>query len=401
LRVAFFTDSFHEVNGVANTSRQFDAFARRRRLPFLRVNAGPETQVIRDGEHTALELRRSRPSFPVERDMTFDAMLPFRFYRKGRRALQNFGADVIHITGPSDVGLLGLSLARGMGIPLVASWHTNLHEYSGRRLEKLLGGLPAGLRMALGKGAEAASLEIMIWLYRRARVGLAPNPELVEHLREWMRRPCFLMRRGIDISLFHPSKRDRADMRFVIGYVGRITPEKGVRLLVDIEKRLMQRGVSDYLFRVIGHGGELDWLKLNLKQAEFPGVVKGEALAREYANMDLFVFPSRTDTFGNVVLEAFASGVPAAVTDVGGPRFLVEDGVTGRICGTDEDFVSGAAELVMSRSQKMRDAARAYAVTQSWDAVFEAVYDAYRYAVRSEGGLYKSALQPRSSRSIS
>jgi glycosyltransferase involved in cell wall biosynthesis len=101
--------------------------------------------------------------------------------------------------------------------------------------------------------------------------------------------------------VFRPELRDCApgDKRFVIGYVGRITSETGVRLLADIEP-------------------ELDWLLANLKRAEFPGVVKGEALAREYANVDLFVFPSRTDTFGNVVIEASASRVPALVTDACG-----------------------------------------------------------------------------------
>jgi phosphatidylinositol alpha 1,6-mannosyltransferase len=397
MKVAFFTDSFHEVNGVANTSRQFDAFARRRQLPFLRVNAGAETRVVRDGAHVAVELRRGPASLPVERDMKFDVSLPFRHYLRVKRAIREFGADVIHITGPSDIGLLGLSLAQGMGIPLVASWHTNLHEYSGRRLEKLLNALPAGIRGTLGNAAEAASLAIIVGLYRRARVGLAPNPELVSSLGQWTRKPCFLMRRGIDTHLFDPSKRDRKDGRFVIGYVGRITSEKGVRLLVDMERHIRQSGGGgEYVFRVIGHGGELDWLKSNLKQAEFPGVVKGEALAREYANMDLFVFPSRTDTFGNVVLEAFASGVPAVVTDACGPKFLVEDGVTGLVCGSDEEFAAGVARLVAAGPvPSMRAAARAYAMTHSWDSVFESVYDAYRYAMRAEGGLRGGLISSR------
>jgi glycosyltransferase involved in cell wall biosynthesis len=213
-----------------------------------------------------------------------------------------------------------------------------------------------------------------------------------------MRRPCFLMRRGIDTALFHPERRDRQGGRFVIGYVGRITSEKGVRLMIDIERQLEARGVKDYLFRVIGHGGELDWLRANLKQAEFPGVIKGEALAREYANMDLFVFPSRTDTFGNVVLEAFASGVPALVTDACGPKFLIEEGVNGMVRGANEEFARAAADLACERGRldALRVAARQYALTQSWDSVFESVYGAYRYALRPEG-----RLQPVQASSVS
>lgn len=324
--------------------------------------------------------------------MTFDLSLPFRHYRFLKNTLLEFRPDVIHVTGPSDIGILGLSLSRDMGIPLVASWHTNLHEYSGKRLEKALEFLPVGTRRMAGRCAEQVSLDLIAWFYRRARVGLAPNPELVEDLRHWMRRPCFLMRRGIDTNLFKPERRDRepGDKRFVIGYVGRITSEKGVRLLADIEREFEAQQIRDYEFRVIGHGGELDWLRANLKRAEFPGVVKGEALAREYANMDLFVFPSRTDTFGNVVLEAFASGTPALVTDGCGPKFLIEEGVTGMVRGSDEEFARGAAELAKADPAKilaMREAARKFALTQSWDSVFVSVYDAYRYALRPEGGL--------------
>lgn len=334
----------------------------------------------------AVELKRGRPALPIEKDMSFDLSLPIREGGRLKRLLREFRPDVIHVTGPSDIGIMGFSLSRDLGIPLVASWHTNLHEYSGRRLEKALEFLPVGMRQALGRGAEAASLEVIAWFYRRARIGLAPNPELVENLKRWTKRPCFLMRRGIDTNLFRPERRDRTDGRFVIGYVGRITSEKGVRMLLDIERALEARGVRDYVFRVIGHGGELDWLRTNLKQAEFPGVIKGEALAREYSNMDLFVFPSRTDTFGNVVLEAFASGVPALVTDACGPKFLIEEGVNGMVRSTDAEFASAAATLAVERERipAMRASARQYAMTQSWDSVFESVYDAYQFAVTPE-----------------
>ena len=348
-----------------------------------------ETKCVIEGEHVAVEIKRGRPALPIEKDMTFDLSLPFRQYGWMKRLLRNFKPDVIHITGPSDIGILGLSVSRSLGIPLVASWHTNLHEYSGRRLEKGVRFLPFGLPGTLGNLAEAGSLEMIAWLYRFARVGLAPNPELVESLKLWTKRPCFLMRRGIDVDLFNPGRRDRTDERFVIGYVGRITSEKGVRLLFDMERALEWRGVKDYVFRVIGHGGELDWLRANLKQAEFPGVVKGEALAREYSNMDLFVFPSRTDTFGNVVLEAFASGVPALVTDACGPKFLIEEGVNGMVRSTDAEFALAAAGLAVDRARvpAMREAARKYALSQPWDSVFESVYEAYQFAVQPAGAL--------------
>jgi phosphatidylinositol alpha 1,6-mannosyltransferase len=107
-------------------------------------------------------------------------------------------------------------------------------------------------------------------------------------------------------------------------------------------------------------------------------VLRGAALARAYANMDVLVFPSHTDTFGNVVLEALASGVPAVVTPDGGPKFIVRDGETGFVTVNDQ-FASAVAELVRDRSQlgEMRLKARAYALGCSWDAVFDRVYAGY------------------------
>jgi phosphatidylinositol alpha 1,6-mannosyltransferase len=116
-----------------------------------------------------------------------------------------------------------------------------------------------------------------------------------------------------------------------------------------------------------------------LPRAEFTGVLKGEALAEAYAGMDLFVFPSHTDTFGNVVLEALSSGVPAIVTPDGGPASIVRDGEIGRVVA-DEDFAAAIAGVIAdpARLAKMRAASRAYALTANWDSVFEGVYAAYR-----------------------
>ena len=143
-----------------------------------------------EGTHTAVELKRGRPALPVEKDMTFDLSLPFRHFGHVRQTLREFRPDVIHVTGPSDIGILGLSLSHSLRVPLVASWHTNLHEYSGRRLEKALEFLPGPARRLCGRAAEEVSLDIIAWFYCRARIGLAPNPELVENLRHWMSGPA-------------------------------------------------------------------------------------------------------------------------------------------------------------------------------------------------------------------
>jgi glycosyltransferase involved in cell wall biosynthesis len=377
-RVAYFPDSFHEVNGVAHTSRHFEAFARQRNLPFLCVRAGNRPQaLVEDGNVWTLELPRGFLSFALEKDLRFDPAF-LRHIPLIADVLERFRPDLIHITGPSEVGLLGALLARRMHVPLAASWHTNVHEYAARRAGWFLRLLPLRHSAATGRKVEALAMATAAWFYRKAKVLFAPNPELCALLESKTGRPCFLMPRGVDAELFHPAKRTRdlEDTVRVLGFVGRLSVEKNIGLLAEIEHALNQNKEK---FLIVGHGGDEAWLRERMPRAEFTGVLRGEELSRAYANMDLFVFPSHTDTFGNVVLEALASGVPAIVTPDGGPCTIVRDGETGRIV-PDDQFTPAIRQILADpdRHAAMRKAARAYALTASWDSVFEGVYAAYQ-----------------------
>ena len=121
--------------------------------------------------------------------------------------------------------------------------------------------------------------------------------------------------------------------------------KKRVRVLRDVEQALLGAGQRNFRFLIVGDGHERAWLRANLRHAEFTGVLRGEALARAYANMDVFAFPSHTDTFGNVVLEAMASGVPPVVTSSGGPKYLVTTGWTGFVAWDDESFLRRVVNL--------------------------------------------------------
>jgi glycosyltransferase involved in cell wall biosynthesis len=379
-RVAYFPDSFHEVNGVAHTSRHFEAFARRRNLPFLCVRAGDRSQaVMDDGNVWTLELPRSFLSFALEKDLRFDPAF-LRHVPLIGEMLERFQPDLIHITGPSELGMLGAGLAHHLNVPLAASWHTNVHEYLARRSNWFLRLLPRRQSAATGRKIEDLTLSAASILYSNARVLFAPNPELCQLLERKIGRPCHLMPRGVDAELFHPGKRSRdpEDREQVLGFVGRLSIEKNIALLAAVQQELEQKGFRDFHFLIVGHGADQRWLQERMPRAEFTGVLKGEALSTAYANMDLFVFPSHTDTFGNVVLEALASGVPAVVTPDGGPCTIVRDGETGRVV-PDEDFSTAVAWVLADpvRHAKMRNAARAHALTASWDSVFEDVYKAY------------------------
>jgi glycosyltransferase involved in cell wall biosynthesis len=379
-RVAYFPDSFHEVNGVAHTSRHFEAFARRRNLPFLCVRAGDRAEALtEDGNVWTLELPRGFLSFALEKDLRFDPAF-LRHIPLIEEALARFKPDLIHITGPSEVGMLGMGLAHHRGLPLAASWHTNVHEYAGRRSEWLLKLLPAKQSAATEQKIEDITLAAAARFYAAAQVLFAPNLELCATLEQMTGRPCHRMPRGVDAVLFDPAKRNRkpGEKERVLGFVGRLSVEKNIAGLVAVQDELERMGETDFRFLIVGHGGDEAWLRERLRRADFAGVLRGEELAAAYANMDLFVFPSHTDTFGNVVLEALASGVPAVVTPDGGPKTIVEDGVTGRIA-RDEDFAAAVAAILADPAQHaaMRIAARSYALTASWDSVFEGVYAAY------------------------
>ena len=388
-RVAYFPDSFHEVNGVAHTSRHFEAFARRKNLPFLCIRAGDRVEkggkaFIEDGNVWTLELPRGIFSFALERDLRFDPAFPRHIPLIGE-VLDRFRPDLIHITGPSEVGMLGAGLAHHRDLPLAASWHTNVHEYLARRSDWLLRLLPDRHSQSTGKKIQDLTLAATARFYSIAKVLFAPNVELCQILESATGRPCFLMPRGVDTELFTPAKRKHTaqDEALILGFTGRLSVEKNVALLAAIHDQLLAMGHSNFRFLIIGQGDEKQWLRDRMPQAEFAGVLHGEDLAEAYASMDLFVFPSHTDTFGNVVLEALASGVPGIVTPDGGPRYIVRDtadeDATGRIV-PDEGFTAAIADLLMDpeKLSAMRAAARAYALTASWDAVFEGVYSGYQ-----------------------
>jgi phosphatidylinositol alpha 1,6-mannosyltransferase len=375
-RVAYFPDAFHEINGVAHTSRHFEAFARRRSLPFLCVRAGPADRAGKDGPVRTLELPRSAFSFPVEKDLRFD----LTYWRHLPRILadtRRFRPDIIHITGPTELGFLGAWIAHHLHVPLVASWHTNVHEYAATRsgwFTRLFGERGPHVSQQI----ESSALWATALYYKQARMLFAPNAELCALLERATRRPCHLMTRGVDTEAFSPAYRDRdaAGSDFVLGFVGRLSVEKNVALLVTIERELRRQGI--FRFLIVGHGGEETWLRERLTRAEFTGVLRGAELSRAYANMDAFVFPSHTDTFGNVVLEALSSGVPAIVTPDGGPARIVRDGDTGFI-RADQDFAAAIAKLASDAAVHavMRKRARQYALSASWDAVFEKIYAQY------------------------
>jgi glycosyltransferase involved in cell wall biosynthesis len=351
----------------------------------LCVRAGKVTRLLpSEGSISALELGRSPLAVGLERDLSFDPLY-FRYSGLISQTVRDFKPDVIHITGPSELGIFGAYFAWKLGIPLVASWHTNVHEYAGRRLRWLTRNVSRSLGQRAESLVEAVSMKAIARFYHVPSVLYAPNPELCALLESKVGKPFRLMERGVETDIFSPTHRTRpaADKRLILGYVGRLSIEKNVALLPRIDAQLRALGLSPH-WLIVGHGAEDELLRSGLKNVTMAGVLRGDELAEAYANMDLLVFPSHTDTFGNVVLEALASSVPAVVTPDGGPAYILRaasrdgSGAAGRIA-PDDGFAAAIADIVDHPEvfARMRLAARQHALGCSWDAVFERVIAAY------------------------
>lgn len=378
-RAALFADTFHETNGAANFLRRLVDFAKENNHEFLCVRSGSETKSYKEGSVSFLDLKRGRAAIPIDGALKFD---PFLWRHKSlvEKTLKDFAPNVVHLTGLNDISQFGFVFAHFKKIPAVATWHTNTHEYAARRFITLLPFLPDGAQKKIAKAVESFALKGLMKLYFLAQMQLAPNEELVKDIRRLTRRPSFLLGRGVDTEFLSPQKRKRDDNQIVLGFVGRLRPEKNVRLLGEIQTALQNAKVENYKFLIVGEGGERSWLESNLRNCELTGEIFGEKLANAYANMDLFVFPSQTDAFGNVVLEAMSSGVPAVVMSEGGPKFLIDNGTNGFIANGEKDFVETVARLV-ANPQHLRalgQAARRSAEDNSWERVFEKMFEYYK-----------------------
>jgi glycosyltransferase involved in cell wall biosynthesis len=369
MNVAIFTDNdFDKVNGVTTTLRAVLEHA----PPGVHVRVYTAARTPID---TPPYLAVEAPGIP----------LPFygemRIYapplRRLRRAAQADAVDVIHLTTPGPIGLAAMRVARQLGVPMVGSFHTDLAAYA-----RILSG-SSRLGAAMG--------QFMRWPYGRCARVLAPS----EATRRLLMRTesdgdrIGIWRRGVDNACFHPERRNEAlrrrwgvsDARPAILYVGRVSREKGLDLLPRIQNALHRLGLPHRLI-IVGQGPMREELEAQLPDAVFTGVLDRDGVAEACASSDVFVFPSRTDTAGNVVLEAQASGLPVLVTNAGGPQENVVDGESGHVLH-DMAPASWAATLAPllrrpARRQRMAAAARAYAESRTWMNALAPLFDAYR-----------------------
>jgi glycosyltransferase involved in cell wall biosynthesis len=289
-------------------------------------------------------------------------------------ALAEGGYDLVHVCSPGPAGVAAALIARTMELPLVGSYHTELGIYAGLRSGDAR--LRAGMDMALAA------------LYGQCAVVLSPSESADESLHALGIDPERVLRwdRGVDVGRFDPALRD-PDLHpgeLTVLYAGRLSKEKGADLLADAFLAARERDPRLHLV-LAGGGPEQDALRERLgEHATFLGWLEGEQLARAYASADLFLFASATDTFGQVVLEAQASGLPVVAVDQGGPRSLIEDGHTGLLRPASADQLAGAVcELAASPVLRRRLSAAALAAVRArtWERALDQLAQGYRGAL--------------------
>jgi glycosyltransferase involved in cell wall biosynthesis len=288
--------------------------------------------------------------------------------------LNGGGYDVIHVCSPGPAGVCGALVARALGLPLVGSYHTELTAY-------------AGLRSGERRIADAMALAVSAF-YHACDTVLSPSPASDDALAALGMPPERVLRwdRGVDTERFDPALRDQSLLPGAINvlYSGRITAEKGAELLADAF--LLARESEPALHLVLAGGGpEQERVRERLgEHASFLGWLDGEELASAYASADVFLFPSATDTFGQVILEAQASGVPTVALARGGPLSLIEDRVSGLLCEPDARCVA-AAVVELARSPLLREhlavGALRSARTRTWEQTLRRLAAGYERAL--------------------
>lgn len=371
MRIAVFTDNdFDKVNGVTTTLTALVEHAPPDLSPRIYTASSRASDTP---DYLAL------PSLPLPIPFYSEMKMYVPRWRTYLRRVIEDKIEVLHLTTPGPLGLAAVWTAAQTGIPLVGSFHTDLARYT-----EVLSGSARLARLIA---------RYMRWMYGRCLRTLAPSRATRELLvaSGLHAGRVNLWPRGVDTGHFTPARRSsllrerwqvRAHERVLL-YVGRVSREKGLDLLPGVVARLVARGLPHRLV-IAGDGPYRRGLEEQLPDAIFTGTLDRQAVADVFASADLFVFPSTTDTAGNVVLEAQASGLPVIVSASGGPQEQMRPSVTGVVCrGSEPELWAHEIASVLSRPQQLAEmarAARAFALERRWSQALAPLYQTYRDA---------------------
>jgi glycosyltransferase involved in cell wall biosynthesis len=368
MNIALVTETFPpEVNGVAMTLSRLVG-GMRARGHTVEVMRPRQKVELKAGVTDAGALDYLVPGVPIPFYSALRMGLPVTGQLKKRWRERR--PDVVHVATEGPLGLAALRAAHLCKLPVTSSFHTNFHQYGGHY------GLTLGRDLAL---------RYLRWFHNRTRCTMVPASDLKAQFAGDGFERLVVLARGVDGKLFSPTKRSAA-LRSEWGaepgdpvmiYVGRMAAEKNLALVVEAFLRL-QQNEPRAKFVLVGDGPERAALEKKYPQFHYAGMRRGEELAAHYASADVFAFASVTETFGNVVTEAMASGLVVLAYDYAATREHVRDGVNGFAAafGEREAFLDGVRILLERRAAwpVIREAARRTAEGITWDAIFD-VYE--------------------------
>jgi glycosyltransferase involved in cell wall biosynthesis len=375
MRVALFSEVYWPMVSGVSLTVQRAADGLRERGHSVRVYSATYDRPL--GEPDRPEVHRS-PS----RALFLSPEVQWAFPRRHeiRSDLAGFLPDVVHLATEFPLGLAGLREARRLGVPVIASSHTDYESYAARY----------GLRWAVPPG-----WRYLRWFYSHAVRVLCPSLTYQAHLRLRGIHHTTIWSRGVDADRFHPRHRSEAWRRalgvgpddLLVTCVGRIAPEKGIDVLLDAWTLLTELHDRARLVFVGGGLMESEILRRQLPGVRLAGFRRNQELSAAYASADLFVLPSASETFGNVLLEAMASGLPCIAAAAGGPLDLLEHGRNG--CLVRPNDPAALADLLRQllgdgmHRRRLGRAARATAESRVWGTVHDSLVAEYERAARS------------------
>jgi glycosyltransferase involved in cell wall biosynthesis len=290
--------------------------------------------------------------------------------------LDSFKPNIIHVTSPTYLGQLGLKYGQRRGIPVVSSYHTHFVSYF-----KYYG----------FQRFESLGWQILKKFYNQFDCVYVPSPSTAQELEERGFENIELWQRGIDLSSFSPNKLNpKLKQKLsptqdpILLFVGRLVQEKDLYDLIKVD-RILKMQKKKYEIVIVGDGPMRLQLEKELPDAHFTGWLHGEQLSEIYASSDIFVFPSTTETFGNVILEAYASGLPVVCVNEGGVVDLIMDGYTGFITeAKNPKDIAEKVNILLSNPdlrKKYADNAQKYAATFSWSKINRKLISSYRQLI--------------------
>jgi len=377
MRVSLVTETFSpQINGVSRALEEL-----RRHL----VDRGDLVQLIHPDYGRPLEREHDHQVRAIPLPFYEELRLPVPPFHRAHEAIDAFRPDLMHIATPALLGLSALRHAKRRAIPTVSSFHTNFDLYAA----------------SYGIGWTAGAIRRYLrWFHNRTLATHVPSRAAKDRLEQLGFKRLVLWPRGVDSALFRPDRPGRFAIRralgwsaddLVIAHVGRLAREKNIGFLAS-ELEIVAASRPGVRLLIVGDGPSRPKMEKRLAgAARFVGFRSGEDLADHYAAGDLFAFASRTETFGNVTLEAMASGMPVVALRAGGVADIIEPGATGLLVDPDSPPRALAESLIRlvddaERRRRMARMARAFAESQSWSAVMEELRGSYLRVMEPRAG---------------